>query len=613
MIVDIWVLGKRLDLYADINIKHTIQVNDISELKDRQASFTNSLPIPKTANNIQIFDGLGISSDTSIIPYQKPSCQIKIDGFDLIVKGLINITETDDEYKIHIYSGIINFFKAIENKTFGTNEEEGELNLKEINHVKNLETVVNSFSNPNYRYLITDYNGKTHYGDSNIINIDYLAPSVNVNYLFQKIHQKYGFNFIGSVFQTEHFKNLWITYPKGIIDDDFTEVFNSSGEVYVESVPAETNPPGTGGQLGNSFTITETKQHKIVLNYTIDYNGDQQFVPVYVRIYKNGILIKEYPNFKGSFIKEDFFDFVTKDVITVRWRYGINGFPKVRVKWDNTYFIYDPIIYSFSDELKDFLITDLIKEIVNIFGLTIFPSEFSNNLEYLTLHERLETAEIIDWSDKYISRNSENYVFENYAQKNDFQYQYNDKESTYNNGIIKINNVNLSDNKTAFQSKTYSPEKFKTQFLFGSSPLEVDVFKLYEKEVDENDGVTKIKYKGLDKRFHFIREKQLNGSINIGSEINNVSQTITQFPIGEFKDLSFSKIITDNYFDFEKILNDSRIHLIELNCNKVDLIHLDLKKIYYFKQEQQYYFLNKFNFDNNKTIGEFVRVKFYDN
>ena len=109
-ITQIFFNGIPLDLYPDKKLKYTIQANDIAEVKDRQATYTNSYNIPKTAHNVETLGGLGIPSDTSPFPYQKPECMVCIDGFPIMVKGWLNIKSTEEEYKVYIYAGIIDFF-----------------------------------------------------------------------------------------------------------------------------------------------------------------------------------------------------------------------------------------------------------------------------------------------------------------------------------------------------------------------------------------------------------------------------------------------------------------------------------------------------------------------
>lgn len=224
--LEIFVNHQRVNLYENEPIKYTFQVNDIAEIKDRQAHFTNTFYLPKTPNNIYLFGGLGIHSDTSKTPYQKLLCTVKYEGFTLIEKGWLNITETEQDYKCYIYLGVINFFKTIENKTLN------DVPLTEIEHTKSLTTVLNSYTGHTpYRYLLADYNGQSHYKDTrnqslntNIINIDPLVPSVQVSYLWNKIHERYGFSYEGTIFQSQAFTNLWLSYPKSAGLNDKTQI-----------------------------------------------------------------------------------------------------------------------------------------------------------------------------------------------------------------------------------------------------------------------------------------------------------------------------------------------------------------------------------------------------
>ncbi len=648
MITEIWVKGEKLDLYSDANIKHSFQVNGFAEVKDRQASFTNSFSIPKTPNNVYIFGGLGISSDGSRIPYEKPECKVKIDGFDLIVNGWLNVTDNNDyEYKIFIYSGIIDFFKAIENKKIGE-----DLDLSEIDHQKSLSSVVASFTNPNYKYLIADYYGKTHYG-SNVINIDYLSPSVKVSYLWNKIHEKYNFPFEGAVFNTEKFKNLWLTYPKPPVTGELLQkiatinfggttarlVFNpvpiGENETYHYFVSVDSDI--TEGELINygeelspfplpgKYKFAENGRYKITINGYLDVKSNNLFpAPKYTTLIKNcngcppiigvqsGIskfnLVVDTED--KYYINHNMFQsFSAGDIINL-------GFFNILEQFQNegnvTMTIEKEVssTISFTTELKDFYIKDFVKEILVQLGLTQFTNNENSKLKYKTTDERLLTAEVVDWSDKFIERTNESYVYESYAQNNIFAYQYNDKESNHNNGTLEVPNLNLQDQKTVFTSKTYSPELEVSLFNVGSKQEITNSFKMYNREIKNNE----TDYKPLEKRFFFLREKEISGNVTIGSEILQVQQNVSSIPFGTFEGLSWKSILAENYRGFNMILNQSRMHQISLNLSPVDLFHLSFEKKYFFKQEQQNYILDKLNFDEDKATGEFVMVKtIFDN
>lgn len=626
MKTDIWISGQRADMYSDSKMRYTFQVNDISEVKDRQASYTNSFPIPKTAHNIRLFSGLGIASDTSRIPYQKPTLQINIDGFDLINKGWLNVTESAKDYKINVYSGIINFFKSIENKTLGD-----DLDLSEINHIKNLASVISSFSNPFYKYLITDYNGLTHYGTSGEkINIDYLVPSVKVSYLWNKLHEAEGYTFSGGTFASDDFLNLYITYPKSLSLDTLDLMVEGTGVLYVDYYSA--NGPNahyrqmiiSNFDLSRSFTALEAANYKISieindtfasnLNATVKYfmSINEDNINYSERI--NSVLLGEFPAVAGTttHIIERVIFLNAGDQITFYNYLLMNGY----LRWGSEFSVkiekFNVADVSFNEELREFGMTEFVKEIMNQFGLTPFPDEFSKNIRYLTLAERINEATVKDWSDKYIERTEERYVYETYAQQNVFSYNYNDKESTYHNGYLSINNLNITDRKDVWKSKMYSPEKELTDFYLGTFGNKyLRIFKLYEKEIKDVDGVTEIKYKNLEKRFHFVRSQTIATTATIGSKAYNEEQTVTTLPLASFSKLDWTSLLRKNYNEFGRILNDSRIHPIILNLNLADLLHLDLSNIFYFKQEQQYYILNKLNFDDNKQEGDFIRVKRY--
>lgn len=625
-ITQIFFNGISLDLYPDKKMKYNIQANDIAEVKDRQATYTNSYDIPKTAHNVATLGGLGIPSDTSPYPYQKPDCMVCVDGFPIMVKGWINIKNTGDTYKIYLYAGIIDFFKSIENKTLGA-----DLNLSEIDHAKSLASVVASFSNPNYRYLITDYNGLTHYGtNGDTINIDYLVPSVNVRYLWDKIHNTFGFTYAGAIFNSSKFNNLWITYPKPVPVDNTTLKKEINGSQYIGNVNVDTSNINnyyrqmTSGDLVNpnkEFIVPEDGDYKIVFEADINVSYDngqtlfyyasrnQENIPFSNRI---PITLGSFPRVSQHVVTNTILNLSQGDVISFySFQMNSNGFIDWGTNFNIKFYKFDGGSVSFSDELKAFKITDFMKEILNLFGLTPFTNEHNRNIDYMLMTERVVSAEVEDWSDKYINRTDESYVYNSYAQRNTFEYQYNDKEGDYNDGAILINNLNLKESAEAFKSKMYSPEKDPVQFYFGSiGDKSMFVFKLYEKEINEENGGQTVNYKGLDKRFHFVKSNNISTTVKIGSKSLNVFQTVNAVPFADFSGLTWQEIINIFYQEYGKILNDSRLHTINLYLHPAEVVLLDLKKMYYFAQEQQYYIINKITYSgDDTTTGEFIRVK----
>ena len=632
-ITELILNGINADMYADTFISFTSQVNDISELKDRQTSFTDSFSLPKTPTNIQIMKGLGISSDTSDIPYTKPECRMKIDGFDLIYKGWFNVKDTTDEYKVYVYSGIINFFKSIENKTIGN-----DIDLSEINHEKNINTVTTV--NPNYRYFIADYNGKSHYWtDDDTINIDYIPASASVDYLWRKIHNdsklhtSNPFILKGKIFDSDDFKNLFFTYPKALDSDSivFIPYFEGSGfsgkANWNSNNPSDLNSYGQEMYIQNGlgvepYKFPESGRYKVTLKMNAtcspipnDYNYQLKFFYTknnrnynfYERIQYSTMMynIGENQGQQSDFVILE--DFEKDDVISFFSFWHLN-----RVWFDASYELKiekaDNPDISFTEEFKDLLITDFVKEIVNHYGLTMFFEEGNNTVEYLTMDERINESPLVDWTDKFIERTSESYIHNSYAQRNIFEYQYNDPEATHKNGSIAINNLNLSESKSCFKSKTYAPEFNKVNFKINSSfTYNSDIFKFFEKEIDD-DGT--VKYKSLQKRYFFIRGEIYNGNVKIGSDKLNNSITVNSIFLGTFAQLDWDFILSQYYYAYSKILNESRIHEFNLNLSDADILTLDHRNLYYIGQEQQYYIINNVKTSKSGTKAEMIRVKY---
>ncbi|VDH16714.1 Uncharacterised protein [Algoriella xinjiangensis] len=641
---ELYLNNQLCDLNESDPIQYNFQVNDIGDVESRQTTFTNTISLPKTKNNTMILEGLGLAGDASTLPYQKINASLFEDTIPVIYNGWAVISNTDESYNLNLYSGIVDLFKAIENKTIGT-----DLDISETEHNKDLYSVYNSFTNEYYRYIIADYNGKSHLsirGES-YVNIEYLVPSIRCKYLIDKIQETFGFEFIGSVFSNPKYLNWWMTYPKpspevseevsidpvlvstgsvlnlvnpyyedGISEININNGFNAiegwwlndreykvekagtfnmkykgdgNARYYWEDYTNQTDPRMVDNRTPDlNLCINGNVTDKLIymrnidseLNFSVNVGDVISFV--YVEIYENK------PQWRLDNLKIDYFDFSISQISLGE--------------------------ISFKDALIDFGIKDFFKEFLWQFSLTPIPQE-NNKVLFLTTDERIN-AEIVNWTDKYNGRINEEYVYGNYAQRNNFKYKYNEENSTYNDGFIQVNNQNLEDEIDSIQSKIYTTEKDKVKFPVSSTHrFDSNVYRIWQKEVqekedDKGNSVTEIKYKDLSNRYYFIRSKENTNSINLAYESINDSIKVSGFSQEDYSDLSFSEIIKNEYLSLDSLINNSRKHFIKLkNLTPVDIQNLRFDAVYYFEQEQQHYILNKLPYQNAKeNIGEFIRV-----
>jgi hypothetical protein len=564
---------------------------------------------------------LGVVGATSFLPYQKNECYLYTDdGECMVYKGWAVIQSTDKEYKINIYDGNIDLYKAIENKSLG------DLDLSEIDHTKNLTSVVNTFTaNLNYKYLVADYNGEMVY-NTNRINIDYLVPSAKVSYLWNKIFDTYGFTYSGSVFNTVDFTNLWLSYPKvtanneapiplfegssgsiGTTIDIFPVKFNQSIVIdNIQDVNKQQFIIETTGTYNIDLTGTASVFYRYTAAGTSITIGTQSFN--YINVYKNGIIIGN--NTIGSF---DYI-FNIGDVITVNYPppslfQGSNvsqriysGNLNLKIKK------YNADVISFSNELKDFSIKDFITEILNRFGLTPFKDKYENHYRFLTLQELLQNNTVIDWSreqNKFVEKISEKYIFGSYAQENNFTYKYNDSESDYYNSEILIDNLNLADNKVVVNSRVYAPEKERTTLIHD---LQTNVYKVWDKEIKEGGSIT---YKGLSKRYYLMREAShtFTATTQIGSKVLGTHQAITTVPVESFYNLRMEDVVRNYYATIGAVLNYSKIIEASIYLNEKNISDMDFSKLYWIKQLSSYFLLNKVNNFIKKGITKVELIK----
>ena len=620
--------GSKVDLSEDKEVTYTMQVNSIARLDNRQASYTNTFICPLTDNNKLLFKNVFSVGANSNFPYRK--CVVDVIDADtgafLIYKGWGTLKSTTAKgYELYVYSGIVDFYRAIENKTVT------EIGIEELNHIKNVENIIYSWNNDlEYKYIVADYNGKVE-TTQNHLNADYLIPSAKVSYVFNRIHQYAGFTFSGNIFNLERYTNLYITFPKPIPTTEPNLIPLKSGFVNIYSNPYSYY---NGYALLNGveqglafFPSIETNTYYHTIPFTTSYNKIKIDTAGLFRFKVSGsasngittnskVNIKVYDNLNQLVseheIQNNFVDLQLNINDTVVVYSTITAFVTLAnptqldssISFNLSYI--DGYSANFDDAFIDFKATEFINEIMQHFGLTAIKSKDTNHITYYQLNEILANPNTLDWSEKYIKKTKESYIYSNYAKKNIFKYRYNNENDIYNNGYINIDNENLPDESTVINSKMYSPEKDKTSVI----GKQVNVYKVWNKEIKDNGDVS---YKDLSGRFYFIRFENIEISRNLKSEVLNTEENFELAPFESFYRLKLSQVIYDNYLEIGSILNSTKIINVDLQLSIFDVINFDFTKPIYINKLQSYYLVNKINnYQKNKiTNVELIEVDYF--
>lgn len=655
--VQVIATGEILDV-IDGKITYVKQVAALGDITTANASYSWVFEIPKSPRNTKILENLGIVGDTSMKPYRKVYCRIIDNGTAINHNGLLNIKSVNHNYDAFIQEGIIDFYNDVQIDKIGE-----VIDLSLLRHQNTVTNIIASWDLETYRYIMADYKvpplPEFEAGVTNL-NPFGLAPSVNVKWLWDKIMAHYGWTYETSV----DMSNLWMSYPFNLgFSGDNVQLrgkFFSNIAYAIQYVPPRDpifpqdflmwfdntlNEDQDGAFVVgvNAYTkkIVETGVYRITFlsggHATFEDQFGRDYTTKYwTEVYVNGLPTNQSQNTKAdSWLQEEttwegilqIGDLVTLHQEIQLWEgeidrprdiFGFDGgiepiqYRNVKIWYAITNWASFSTLgvqtVDFREALIKYLVKDFFKEIMVRYHLTAFADSGLKHIKFMTFDERIN-APVLDWTGKYIKRESETYVYEDYGQNNLFTHKYNNDGDNYNDGNLKVNNENLDVSKTLYESQAYARADEITKWSESTiRQYYVNVFPMFEVEVsrDEN-GVLTGNWKGLSNRYYFMTSEKTRRDI----PIYILNQLVTTgFPIAGVQNTDWIDIIKNRYNRSSVMLSDTRVHKISLQLSRVQVAALELDKRYYFEQENNYYLLDSLTYNNGEnTSGEFVRIK----
>lgn len=612
----------------DESVTYIKTSGDLSDISKVNSSYSWSMKFPKSPNNTRVLGGLGLVGSNTSAPYTKIYCNLLDNGFPIVEKGLLNIKETSgDYYSIYIQEGFVDFLRDIKNDTLS------DLDLSDLDHERNYQVITDSFDliKP-YSYLIADVNGAylPNVSDTTNLKSSFMSPFANVGYIWDLIFDNYGWSYNVNNNTLRSIRDTWMSYPSEVVlNNQFNEDVLYANTVnrqstryfkvennnvyykvpFTEAIeyldfidplsPTDFKVKSTGVYLFTSlveglatvrFFFTDRTvscRYALMLNGSVVYdfdNNKEKTEQVYMDSGDVFSLVAYHENFSPPYVDYNHFD--------------------LKRAYNNIQFIFDNGQVSFTKALMKFKVNTFIKEIMTRESLTAFVDNENKTINFLTLTERFEQP-VTDWTEKFLERKKESYMYNNYAQSNLLKHKYQDELSNYNDGNLIVNNQNLEEEKTLYKSVGYSPNNELTDFTDNNTAYKVPQIPTFEVKTkeDPDTGDVIAEYKFLKDRFFFVKAEITNNSIYID---NNLANNI---PIVSLSGVLFRDIVFDKYKQFVNISNNTKIHSIDLALNLNDVMFLSLSNKYYFEQEASYYILNKLKYQSGKiTNGEFLRI-----
>lgn len=598
MTTELIINGKEIDLPKQ-NFKFVLQVNDFFDLKTRQSSYSENIELPKTPLNLRFFEFAGTYPNNSDKPYQKLNTLYLVDGLPVVIDGFGILKNTDENYNFHFYDGNIDLYKAIEGLKLT------DLPFDEFTHTKNIAGVKNTWENDlPYVYAVADYGGIPEW--QNAINIDFLVPSISLEWIWNKIFEITGFQFQIS---EGILNNKWLTISDAykdvsaedafepIVDETKTLEFSAHtynahvGRYVANVIFADPTEEIQHVEQGRVFTAPETGfydiRHTITKTYPTWWHFYFGVMPSIGLTLEPRYLAHQIPSIIPGSLREVPPNPSEENVDYEGWGADIlwsniflNAGDKIGIvavadtgfdvghqvnAWAQNTLIHDPtqtqFIYkpesevSLPDYLSDIQLKDLFQEVLIQNGLT--PILKDGVYRFYTLDERLN-APVVDWSEKFSRLLNEEYVIGDYGIRNIFTYQYNQDGENHNNGTFTINNEQLPDSNE-IDSKFYGAERETT--YFETLSINLPVFLLWEESVKETDDGTEITYKELKNHYHWLKVEEVTGTFPMTSKGYNTTGTASVVKYAEFDELKWQNLISEHYSQIGKIL--SRMSMVE--------------------------------------------------
>lgn len=206
-----------VEMYDSAPIALTYQVNNIAELKDRQANYSNTFQVPATHNNIRYLCFTNEVASINAAMYRRlPATytedeQILIDGFAIIESS--NYQEEGGFFTISLFSGIYEFFEVIIGeatlKNYDWSNYDTELSLTNV-------FALNA-ANGEITFPLINFGA---YNKLNPVDIRYQYPCLKLSAVVDTIMEKSGYTLEGAVLEEARYLNaaLVLDFNQDIAD-----------------------------------------------------------------------------------------------------------------------------------------------------------------------------------------------------------------------------------------------------------------------------------------------------------------------------------------------------------------------------------------------------------
>jgi hypothetical protein len=444
------------------------QSNDIAELKDRQASYSQNLKLPQSKRNIEIFEAVNIAGIKSEIPYRRLYCRLYFGVNTIAGEGsFLVLLKISDTFECQILSGNAGFFENLKNKLMS------DLDLPLI-RLTGSSLHPGTFSEY-HLFCLASFafrkSGTNCYAvDSTRAGAGKLLPFVKILPVLNLILREEGYTMESNIRDEPELKNgiMPALFPK----DNKTDFEFLRGEAKITNTTGSaktglyftiiSDASGFFRQTdGNGILYTAPADGTVTLGIHVRKNTTNAWIDISA-FDKSGNYLYNYTN-KG----EVNFDSVEVNLyaeetikINASARNSIDDISMADISVDILFTLQDNTdtpFYGAQIPLSGFGFNtrlDFVKAIVQAFGLFAFADPKNKIFRACTasfFYTQITNGNTLDWSNKELREKSEHkFSIENYGQKNHIRFA---DDETYKKSaeiVIGIDNNTLDPEKELF-------------------------------------------------------------------------------------------------------------------------------------------------------------------
>lgn len=574
MKLDIYIQGQRLDVSDKSNFSITRQVNDFSELRKRQWSYTSKFKIKKTANNRKIYSHLSFSGNTSDFTYvQVGDAQLFLNGIPIIDNGFAQIKESDDNYNLEIYDGSVFFYQAIKDLTLK------DLDWSNINHMYGESSMLDSWGNTQGAvYPVM----RTFESQDVSPFLDRPCPFVFIKDVVKMIESISGINLVGDIFDDDLFNRTVVSSVRSFaISPTLGSVLDSDSRMYnytTETDVVETNVPVATGVSGY-----------YEVRFFWSWSTTNGTLPVADIIIDGVVRDRFFMNEpSGEFITTLYGSSFSPGVKTSNFT-GLQLALSLSVEIKRANYV--PFSVDFSELMPSTSLGVFMKQVMVMFGLNIFPEKNENavRLDYINDYDDDRS---VDLSKYLVERTKEVYNIGSYVSKNVFKYNTKEDQDEKMNGILPYSS---------------SEGKYNVHFtsVFSEAIIYNEEYSMYNNIMFDKAG------KPTSGNMVVGVLDRIAKPIDIRAGDGKAGNVVSSYDALSINELSFSSLLPKYYhFLKNRVFNRPVMQTFNMFLPILVFLEIDFKKMMYIKAEASFYIINKMKLNSKgMSIVEGIQVE----